>query len=1178
MKRKTGSSLVARIIATAVAAVVVITGTPATVLADGDGSGEVTVETVASDESAAESAVSTASTSVGTAQSADSTTNPVTASGVNNEDGTTETFNPAVTAGDVKTALGTAEDSLKELSKEDGNIANINKYLGELQSTDENGNPIGLLPSTAADVNTAKGSVNIVQTVLQPVTDENGDPVYIIQLDENGNEVKDENDLPVYVQQTKLVALIPEVDPDGNPIMIPEKDENGEDVKDENGNVKMVPMLKAVDFADIDKNTTGSADNAISSVKTANTSNSEYEAYTAAQTAVNELEKAEEGLLDAGKAVYEATEKVDQAEKDLAAAEAAKKAAQEKYDQLKAEIKNGQKNATAANEQLKAAEKYAKGLEQEAQKKYEEYLGDTENLAMLQTIDDCSKAFDAYIDENISKNADGTLVFKSDKNKGIKGYENDKEFWNKARDLSLALLEYSIKNGKLQAYNPENNDNPVSFEDGYKLVVGDNFKVTLTTHEDPENISDANVKYDENIQPYIELKEEVTNYEFDVKTGKWKDDKAVPGEKEAYASNKMIKVKNTDTNNRVVVTFRDSEGNEIGSLPQFYFNYKVNSDGTVYYYQRTFTKNTETVEGDDKAYLVSEGTTGYYKNGDSSDEKNNITKLNLKKDDVIVDKDENTKLYVHTGPAGKVEHYDVKDKQEKPKGAEPVKVKETDEHGHEHDKEKEEIEYSVVSYNGEDIVKKTVYKFYYTVTEELTSKNDNYKSGDGLSEDDLKRTVREYLLARGVGSDVVINTGNGNGPQEYEARYSDGTRVTFTVNVSYNGNLYSYTIGKEEYKTEKTETRYIAENSKGYKIKETYTAVKTDPVYAGYEGYTNETGITWESDSVKSGQFTPDAQQRAQRNGQLELAGDGRSYTNATAQNGYFDYKKALELKHLAEKYNQASKDVATASAATQKLKDDIDKLTVQYNGLKSGDIGYKDGDPEKDPQNALYQELQRLDNEISKLRQNLNSANYELAIAKKELGNLETKVQKARDAVAAIDLSRFNGGNDDDNGDDAGDDSGSPSDTADTGDITVVDEIPVISYIPTADAAPSGVAGVRTGRTASRSGVAGVRVEAGDEADAAEKSAATKTVAASDTADKKAADTDDSGKNGSKKVVKIANNEVPLVETPFEEGMQFNWLWLLAVAAAVIAAIYIYDNRKRKAEAENELKKYDKK
>ena len=56
MKGKTGSSLVARIIAAAVAAVVVITGTPATVLADG----EVTVETVASDESAAESAVSKA--------------------------------------------------------------------------------------------------------------------------------------------------------------------------------------------------------------------------------------------------------------------------------------------------------------------------------------------------------------------------------------------------------------------------------------------------------------------------------------------------------------------------------------------------------------------------------------------------------------------------------------------------------------------------------------------------------------------------------------------------------------------------------------------------------------------------------------------------------------------------------------------------------------------------------------------------------------------------------------------------------------------------------------------------------------------------------------------------------------------------------------------------------------
>ena len=338
MKKRTGNSFMARMTAIAIAAVVVITSTPALVLADEDESNkpnepEVTIEVVASDESNAEQAVSNANTSTVEAQNADSSENPVSASEVTikvtNEDGTTGTkteyFDPAVTAANVETALGNAKDSL-DLTK--GNIGNITTYTGELQSEDSEGNPTGLLPAASAAAGTASGAIAGVQTLLQPVTDEYGDPVYIPQLDENGNEIKDENGNIVYVQQTKLVAMLPEVGPDGNPIYeldgnnnpIYELDENGEPKLDEKGEPIKKAILKTVDFSEITNQTATGANNAISSAYTANTSNSEEEARNAFLNAGAELDKAEQGLGNTGKAVMDAKAEVEKAETALKAA------------------------------------------------------------------------------------------------------------------------------------------------------------------------------------------------------------------------------------------------------------------------------------------------------------------------------------------------------------------------------------------------------------------------------------------------------------------------------------------------------------------------------------------------------------------------------------------------------------------------------------------------------------------------------------------------------------------------------------------------------------------------------------------------------------------------------------------------------------------------------------------
>lgn len=983
-----------------------------------------------------------------------------------------------VTTEDVKKALGQAQT---DLGATQSNANQVSTYLGELD-------PLVSAATTAEGLaSNADGDMLIL---MQPVTDENG------------------------VEQTKLVAMIPELD------------ENGEPVVDENGNA----VFRQVDYADLQKKTENSADNAISSAKTANTSGSESVARAAAQTAHDELDVAEAGLLDAQKAVDDAEKKVGKAEEELKNAEAAKKAAQDKYDLLKAELSNGQTNATAANEQLKAAERYAKALEQEAQNRYEEYIGGKENLKMLQKIDDCNKDLENYIAANISKNADGSLVEYSDKKNGIKGYDSDSLFFTKARNLSLALLEYSIKSGKLQAYNPDD-DNLVTFEDGYKLVIGDNFKVTLTSYSVPENLTADDVKCDENGNPYIEPNEETTNYEFDVKSKKWKDDKALPGEETAKVAGKMIKVEGSDEKNRVVVTFRDAKGKEIEGLPQFYFNYKVNPDGTVYYYQRTFTKDTENVSGNSEAYLVSEGTTGFFKNGDSSNDNNNIDNLKLKKDEVIVDKDENTKVYVNTGAAGEIKAFKPIDKEKIPERAELVKVE--DERGNKIDKE--EIEYSIVDYNGQDIVMKTKYKFYYSET--LEGEKDQTVTATGNKKKDFIKDINNDAKVEFVSEkDVKIN-GSNKTDQDFSITI-DGVKTVYSVHyVHGNGNSWSYTITKNVYKLE--ETRYIAENSKGYKIQGTYTAVKSDPVYAGYEGYTNETGITWLSDSVKPGGEHL-AQNRAVANGQLALDENGNYINN-------FDYKKALEYKHAAEEYAQASADVVKASAKTQQLEDDINKLTVKYNGIKAENP--KDN---KEPDNELYNELQRIEKELAKLRQNLNNAKQELADAKIEQENLAKKVEEARKAVEGIDLSRFNVTSDDNGGSD---------DSSPSGDTTVITTVANNSSLAGTQTAPVNTVTRRNTNVAANNAVA-------------DNSQATNTVKVDNNQTPKSANPGkDAGADDKniKDSVSIGDNLVALAASPVEETKDLNW-WLLLLALLIAGAtgLAAYENQKRKAKAAN--------
>ncbi len=117
----------------------------------------------------------------------------------------------------------------------------------------------------------------------------------------------------------------------------------------------------------------------------------------------------------------------------------------------------------------------------------------------------------------------------------------------------------------------------------------------------------------------------------------------------------------------------------------------------------------------------------------------------------------------------------------------------------------------------------------------------------------------------------------------------------------------------------------------------------------------------------------------------------------------------------------------------------------------------------------------------------------------------------------------------------------------------------------------PSGVAGVRTGRTVARggaadnSGVLGVKTE--------NKSDTKKET--TDTSSK----TDNAGKNDTEgnNLVKVENSMVPLADTPFEEGTNMNLLWLLGAATAAGVGAYGYGLHKKKVAANDEAKKYKK-
>lgn len=288
-------------------------------------------------------------------------------------------------------------------------------------------------------------------------------------------------------------------------------------------------------------------------------------------------------------------------------------------------------------------------------------------------------------------------------------------------------------------------------------------------------------------------------------------------------------------------------------------------------------------------------------------------------------------------------------------------------------------------------------------------------------------------------------------------------------------------------------------------------------IYVYQRIFSEENGtIKWESDY--------DSQNRAGRAGQLSKDEETGKVTNDN-----FDYVEAMNKKHASDKLSNANSKISDAEEATKKFSGYVDGLVNEYNG-------------KKEPINSIYagmMGIREIEQSLASLKAQLDSAKATLAAALDRKGSLEEKVKAAREAVAAIDLSRFGGSSDDDaDSDDAGS-----------------DDVSNISLVPlTQDT--TGVFGARTPRVAGGGavadrGVAGVRQAGADN-----------TGAQNNINNANAVNTE-----GTATTKKLADNTVPLAaNVEASNTSSVNYIWLLAVAAAVAigAGVYAYDKRKK--------------
>ena len=380
-------------------------------------------------------------------------------------------------------------------------------------------------------------------------------------------------------------------------------------------------------------------------------------------------------------------------------------------------------------------------------------------------------------------------------------------------------------------------------------------------------------------------------------------------------------------------------------------------------------------------------------------------------------------------------------------------------------------------------------------------------------------TENTMKIGRELMKDLVMYKLKANGAEDIKFAVQENG---LTKKESADGELVTDTKGNDRVTIEETQNQYwdypSGDDGRHHNVKVTYTITLEDGTkkeiteYYNYiykaKKYNDDMDMT--SGPVYLANIDP-------KEGTVERDTDANNMDDFIKLND--EINKAIEASKVIDEYNNAKKAVDDAQALVDTLNKTIDTLSKKNLEIDA--------------------------TRIKDLKDKLDEAKELLKTATENKKTLEDKVEEARKAVAAIDLSRFIMNDDDDDSD--SDDGITITTPGDTIPSPMSSDTPIV--IPITTSVPSSTSDtITTEVTAeeetSESGVAGVRVEPETNNNLPEK----------------------------EDLVKLTDNDIPLAEIPnIVEDNYSILLWLLLALLLLLIAYIIYKLTKKKEKEESE-------
>ncbi len=386
-------------------------------------------------------------------------------------------------------------------------------------------------------------------TIQVPKVDEDGNPVYVQKVDENGNPKTDENGNPVYVQA---------VDENGNPKV----DEDGNPVYQQATEDKVI--VGGYDAAEIQASSDANA--AVSEAATANNNNSsESVARQAKANAESKLADADKELAQAKQAVIDADKKLAAVQGEYTKLLTKKQEAEQKLQNAQTALSNAVTYSGQAVTEMGNAEAEVARLQGELQQAYNNMKN-----AKLDAIQAQVDLINNIIEES---------------QKDGKSYK-DYPYWEGCLKLCNLIIENYI----------------LDREGITNIAIGGDFKVDLITDWEPDGDPAPRLgKGNKTLQEdgtYVDEDGNLVNEDGYItdKDGNvllYQSYKYVTGTFEEKASYGGWVRSNNNNDNRVQVTYqkieKDENGEETVKEVKEFYNYKYNPDGSIRIFQRFYS-------------------------------------------------------------------------------------------------------------------------------------------------------------------------------------------------------------------------------------------------------------------------------------------------------------------------------------------------------------------------------------------------------------------------------------------------------------------------------------------------------------------------------------------------------------------------------------------------------------